>query len=145
MSRQSLPAEINSDNGSNFHGAKNNLTDLYQLLQLETTKSYIKTYLLAQRMQWQCIPAGITFWWPLGSCSKSARYHLRPAPRDYDFEVFSTLAAQVEACLNSLPIVSMSSHSDGRFPCSYSWLGKATLRPSFLPSPHFAGGTCVNR
>ncbi len=56
MARRGLPQEINSDNGTNFRGAKNDLNDLYQFLKSNTTLSAINSYLLSQRIQWHCIP-----------------------------------------------------------------------------------------
>ena len=39
VARRGLPQEIHSDNGTNFKGTKNDLTDLYQLLQSNLTLS----------------------------------------------------------------------------------------------------------
>ena len=56
ISRRGSPAEIHSDNGENFVGAKNDLHQLYQFLQSDLTQSSIANYLLSKCIQWHCIP-----------------------------------------------------------------------------------------
>ena len=73
-------------NGSNFRGANNNLIDLYLLLQSETTKSSINSYLLAQRVQWHCIPERVLHLAPSGKLQlnlPSAIFNALSAPRDW--------------------------------------------------------------
>ena len=50
------PAEIYSDNGTNFKGAKKDLIELYRFLSTPSTDSTISSYLLSQRITWHCIP-----------------------------------------------------------------------------------------
>ena len=56
IARRGLPAEVHIDNGTNFKGAKNDLTDLYHLLSMPTSIAAINSYLLSQRVTWHCMP-----------------------------------------------------------------------------------------
>ena len=56
VSRRGLAAEIYSDNGTNFVGARNDLAALYAFLSANTTSSAINSYLLSHRVSWYCIP-----------------------------------------------------------------------------------------
>ena len=107
-----LPTEIHTDNGSNFKGAKNDLSELFHFLQATSTQEAVNSYLLSQCVQWHCIPERAPHF---GSAAvKSAKYHLKwvIGTQHIDFEEFSTVAALVESCLNSRPLISFSRHSD---------------------------------
>ena len=70
-----LPTEIHTDNGSNFKGAKNDLSELFHFLQATSTQEAVNSYLLFQRVQWHCIPERAPHF---GSAAfKSAKYHLK--------------------------------------------------------------------
>ena len=78
VARRGLPMELRSDNGSNFKGAKNDLTDLYNLLSSSSTTSAISAYLLSQRVQWHCIPERAPHFGGLWEAAvKSTKHHLR--------------------------------------------------------------------
>ena len=51
-----LPTKTHTDNGSNFKGAKNDLSELFHFLQATSTHEAVNSYLLSQRVQWHCIP-----------------------------------------------------------------------------------------
>ena len=96
VSRRGLPAEMHSDNGSNFKGARNDLSELHQMLKSEPTHSAISAYLLSQRVQWYCIPERAPHFRGLWEATvKSAKYHMRRVigSQKLDFEEFSTVAA----------------------------------------------------
>ena len=117
VARRGLPLEIHSDNGTNFQGARNDLANLCRFLQSDTTTSSIRSYLLSQRVNWHSIPERAPHFGGLWEAAvKSAKYHLRQVvgTQRLTYEEFSTVTCQVEACLNSRPLASITSHaSDG--------------------------------
>ena len=114
ISRRGCPAEIHSDNGGNFVGAKRDLQELYDFLEKPTTTSAISSYLLTKRVQWHSTPERAPHFGGLWEAAvKSAKRHLKRVigAQKMTYEEFSTVEAQVEACLNSRPLVSITSHS----------------------------------
>ena len=114
VSRLGLPSAMHTDNGTNFVGAKNDLNDLYRFLSSSSTSSAINSFLLTNRITWHCIPEHAPHFGGLWEAAvKSTKYHLKRVigQQRLDFEDFATITAQVEACLNSRPLCSTTSHS----------------------------------
>ena len=113
VSRRNLPQHIFSDNGSNFVGARNELSDLYTFLALPSTQVAVKEELLSRRITWHFIPdraphfGGI---WEAGV--KAAKRCLKGAvgKTTLSYEEATTIFCQAEAILNSRPYVSQDSH-----------------------------------
>ena len=106
--------ELHSDNGSNFKGAKNDLTDLYNLLSSSSTTSAISAYLLSQRVQWHCIPERAPHFGGLWEAAvESTKHHLRRVvgTQRLTYEELTTVTTQIELCLNSRPLTALTSHS----------------------------------
>ena len=120
ISRRGLPTDIHSDNGTNFVGARNDLQELYKFLSSTETTSTINSFLLSNRVQWHNIPERASHFGGLWEVAvKSAKHHLKRiiGQQRLTFEEFTTIATQVEACLNSRPLGAYSSHSpDGVSP-----------------------------
>jgi len=113
ISRRGLPSEIHTDNGTNFQGARNDLSDLYRFLANSTSTAAINTYLLKQWITWHCIPQRAPHFGGLWEAAvKSTKFHLKRVvgSQRLDYEEFSTIATQVESCLNSCPLTSTTSH-----------------------------------
>ena len=114
VSRRGCPHGIHSDNGSNFVGAKNDLQELTRLLMSASTSAAVHSYLLGCKIEWHCIPERAPHFGGLWEAAvKSAKLHLRRVvgEQKLDFEEMTTVAAQVEACLNSRPLGFLYSHS----------------------------------
>ena len=112
--RRGLPSVIHSDNDSNFKGAKNDLYELFRFLQQDTTPLQVHAYLLSQRVEWKFSPARAPHFGVLWEAAvMSAKFHLKMVnvSQRLDFKKFSTIAAQVESCLNSRPLIQLNSHS----------------------------------
>ena len=78
ISRRGLPSEIHTDNGTNFQGARNDLSDLYRFLADSTSTTAINTYLLKQRITWHCIPERAPHFGGLWEAAvKSTKFHLK--------------------------------------------------------------------
>ena len=113
IARRDLPAEVHTDNGTNFKGAKNDHADLYRLLSTPTSITAINSYLLSQRVTWHCIPERAPHFGGLWEAAvKSTKYHLRHVigTQCLDYEEFSTVTAQIESCLISHPLTTTTSH-----------------------------------
>ena len=133
VSRRNLPQHIFSDNGSNFIGARNELSELYDFLSLPSTQVAVKEELLIRRITWHCIPdraphfGGI---WEAGV--KSAKRCLKGAvgKTTLSYEEATTVFCQAEAILNSRPYIAQESHDPaGEMP---------------LTSGHFLTGRAMN-
>ena len=117
--RRNCPQHLYSDNGPNFTGAKNQLNRLYKLLQQEENDTEIRHYLLEHhKITWHSIPPRSPHFGGLWeSVVKSMKKHLNRFMGTllFTFEELTTITCQVEACLNSRPILPITSHSqDGR-------------------------------
>ena len=77
-SRRCLPLTIHSDNGSTMIGAKNELSELYSVLQTTETQNCIQSYLLNQRVRWELTPVKAPHFGGLWEAAvKAAKYHLK--------------------------------------------------------------------
>lgn len=112
VARRGVPTLILSDNATNFIGANSELHQLYQLFQKESTTKALNEYCLPLEIKWQFIPArspefgGV---WEAGV--KSAKCHIKRVVGEskYTYDQWNTLITQIEAILNSRPLVPMSS------------------------------------
>jgi len=108
VSRHGLPAHMYSDNGPNFHGADRELQTSYQALRTDST---LQAGLTNDGVQWHFIPPAAPHFvglWEAGV--KSLKFHLRRVigSRTLSKAEFATLLCQIEACLNSRPIVPLT-------------------------------------
>ena len=114
MSRRGCPSNIYSDNGGNFVGARGELREFYKLLEQDDTQSSIVNYLLGHRVQWHASPERAPHFGGLWEAAvKSAKLHLKKVvgSQRLTYEEFNTVLTQVEACLNSRPLVAITSQS----------------------------------
>ena len=120
IARRGIPRHIHSDNGSNFVGAKRDLQELYTFMASTEVQASIHSFLLSDKIIWHTIPERATHFGGLWEAAvKSTKHHLKRVvgQQKLDFEEFTTIAAQVEACLNSRPLGAYTSHSsDGVTP-----------------------------
>ncbi len=110
VSRRGLSGHIFSDNGTNFVGADHELQRLCLVVQ-DTVNNKYQNYFAEHKIKWHFIPArsphhgGI---WE--SAVRSFKFHLKRVLGDHhlNFEQFYTLLTQIEAILNSRPIIPLT-------------------------------------
>jgi hypothetical protein len=125
IARRGLISHLYSDNGNNFVGASRELKSFFK------SKEFVKqvhTYAANTQFQWHFIPPNSPHFgglWEAGV--KSLKYHWKRIVGKtlLTFEEFSTLITQVEACLNSRPLVPLSDEPND---------------PSYLTPGHFLIG-----
>ena len=132
VARRNCPKTIRCDNGPNYTGARNELQKLYQFLKKKETNDEISQHLLSRRIQWLNTPAAAPHFGGLWEAAvRSMKRHLRRMMGSLilTFEELTTISCQIEAFLNSRPLMPITSHNiDGFF----------TLTPGhflFLDSP----------
>lgn len=109
ISRRGLCSNLYSDCGTNFIGASNTFErEIHESL---SEKSEITSTLISQGIQWHFIPPGAPHFggiWEAGV--KSIKHHLRRivGKNILTFEEITTTLTQIEACLNSRPLIPMS-------------------------------------
>ena len=113
-SRRGLPAAIYSDNDGTFRGANKDLLELYQLLKSDKWTAPLKAFFLENHITWHHIPERAPHFGGLWEAAvKSAKHHLKRivGEQKLTFEEFTTVSTQVEAYLNSRPLLHLDSHS----------------------------------
>ena len=114
IARRGLPQEIHSDNGSNFLGAKKRPQRPLPLPTIDHHHLSCQPVPTSQRVQWQCIPERAPHFGGLWEAVvKAAKYHLRRVmgTQHLTYEEFPTVTCQIESCINSWPLTSITSHA----------------------------------
>ena len=116
IARRGKPSLIWSDHGSNFVGAARELKEFAQFLELQTTQNVISEFCSTQNVQWKFIPERAPHFGGIWeSAVKSMKTHLHRIVGNVKltFEEFTTVLAQIEACLNSRPLTPLPCDDDG--------------------------------
>uniref|UniRef100_A0A8D8NVF7 (northern house mosquito) hypothetical protein n=1 Tax=Culex pipiens TaxID=7175 RepID=A0A8D8NVF7_CULPI len=110
-SRRGPVAEIWSDNGTNFVGARNRLHELFTLLRDKQHQEKVFKDCANNEIRWSFSPpSGPHFGGLWEAAVRSAKHHILRVIGDepISIEDMNTLLVQVEGCLNSRPITPMS-------------------------------------
>ena len=114
-SRRGCPQHIYTDNGGNFVGARNNSNRLQSFLKEQKTDEDIKHFLATNHnIVWHNIPAFSPHMGGLWEAAvRGMKKHLMRVmnQRRFTFEELTTITCQIEACLNSRPLISITSHN----------------------------------
>ncbi|XP_063985392.1 uncharacterized protein LOC135166762 [Diachasmimorpha longicaudata] len=111
--RRGIPAIMYSDNATTFEGAANELNRLYN--QESPDNQQIRAALASNGTHWKFIPPNAPhFGGKWEAAVKSTKYHLRRVlgTTTLTYEELNTILIQIEACLNSRPIVPMRDDPD---------------------------------
>ena len=116
VARRGKPILIWSDHGTNFMGASRELRELVDFLLKQKTQKAVSEFCTTQHIQWKFIPEHAPHFGGLWEAAvRSMKTHLRRIVSGVKltFEELTTMLAQVEACLNSRPLVALTSDDDG--------------------------------
>lgn len=113
--RRGKPAQLYSDNGRNFVGANRLMSEFFEFLNREQTQNKIVSSLANEGIEWHFNPpysphrGGV--WEAL---VRSTKYHLARSVEGHllTFEETSTLLCDIEAILNSRPIMPLNQETD---------------------------------
>ncbi|KAJ0174403.1 hypothetical protein K1T71_009511 [Dendrolimus kikuchii] len=111
--RRGTPSHVYSDNGTNFVGANRLLKKEYQEIAQSINRDFfnnIKEYNIQWTFNAPAYPSAGGLW---EAAVKSFKYHLRRVigEQKLTYEEFITLLHQIEACLNSRPLITVNENS----------------------------------
>ena len=111
-----IPSIIWSDHGTNFVGAARDIKEIYDFLKREKTQVSIINFLSSRNTRWKFTPQHAPHFGGLWEAAvKSMKMHLRRIVGTVKLtcEEFFTVLTQIEACLNSRPLIPLPSDEDG--------------------------------
>ncbi|XP_058448694.1 uncharacterized protein LOC131428666 [Malaya genurostris] len=111
IARRGRPAHIHSDNGKNFEGAKNDLTELFTMLKDGFQQDEIAAFCTEKGITWHLTPPKAPHFGGLWEAAvKVAKKHLfrQLGSSRLSFEEMCTILTQIEAIMNSRPLLPMT-------------------------------------
>lgn len=118
ISRRGKPKEMLSDNGTTFHGADNELKNLYNFL--SDNLDEFTTSCASEGITWKYLSVYTPHMGGLHEAAvKSCKYHLKRVLGNslLTFEEFSTVLTQVESILNSRPLCPITNSANDEVFC----------------------------
>ncbi|XP_051169750.1 uncharacterized protein LOC127287070 [Leptopilina boulardi] len=111
FARRGKSKRMYSDNGLNFVGAKNELSDIYSMLNKKENNETIKNNLANQGIEWYFSPPRTPHFGGVWEAAvKSLKTHLKRTVGEtlFTYEELYTYMCEVESILNSRPLTPMS-------------------------------------
>ncbi len=115
MARRGYPETLTTDNGANFIGAQRELKDLYNTLNSTTVQDAVIHFCTAKNIKWSHIPARSPHFGELWEAAvKSMKLLLNKVVGSHNLfmDELYTITVEIEAVLNSRPLVPLESSSD---------------------------------
>ena len=115
IARREKPSLIWSDHGTNFVGAARELQEFLAFFQNQETQGVISEFCAMQNITWKFIPERTPHFgglWEAAVKAMKSRLKRVIGETKLNFEEFSTVLTQVEACLNSRPIAPLPCDGD---------------------------------
>ena len=109
IARRGTPCHIFSDNGTNFHGAKNELAKLSEFFKAHSND--LKSMMSNEGIEWHFIPPYAPHLGGLWEAAvKSTKFHIKRVLKELvlTYENFYTVIAQIESILNSRPLTALT-------------------------------------
>ena len=116
VGRRGKPSVMWSDHGTNFVGAARKLKELYEAFGRTEAQNVFSDFCSSQGIQWNFTPEHAPHFGGLWEAAvKSFKYHLLRVVGDVrlTYEELATVLVQIEACLNSRPLVALPPPEDG--------------------------------
>lgn len=132
IARRGRPSRMYSDNGTTFVGAQKQIKELYEFHRKQETHSDLYQYFSGQGIAWSFIPPNAPHFGGLWEAAvKCAKYHMARivGQAHLTFEEMQTVLSEIEAILNSRPIIPLSEDPNDL---------------SYLSPGHFLIGTALN-
>ncbi len=141
ISRRGCPPDIFSDNGTNFHGAREEIRELQRLSESYEMRQVITQFSSSNQIRWHHIPPRAPHFGGLWEAAvKAMKVLLRKTlqPHSLRWDELYTLLAQAESILNSRPLAPLHTQeaSEGTYLTAGHFLIGRPLRapPQPLPS-----------
>ena len=104
-----------SDHGSNFVGASRQLKELFDFLNQQESDQIVSNFCSSQGIRWDFVPERAPHFGGLWEAAvKSLKKHLSRIVGNVKltFEELATILTQIEACLNSRPLLPLGSEDE---------------------------------
>ncbi|XP_049870067.1 uncharacterized protein LOC126369610 [Pectinophora gossypiella] len=111
ISRRGLPSDVFCDNGGCFRGARNQLAELYKLNSSNDHQTLVQAYAAKEGIKFHFTPSYAPVFAGLAEAAvKSMKFHLKRIVLNsaLTYEQLNTVLCQIEAVLNSRPILPLS-------------------------------------
>ncbi|XP_017796388.1 PREDICTED: uncharacterized protein LOC108577709 [Habropoda laboriosa] len=112
VARRGKPRHVYSDNGTNFVGAKNEIIQIRALLLSDEYKNRLRQFLTQENIEWHFSPPRSPHFgglWETVVRSFKKHLHKTIGAAMFTYEQFYTLIVEIEAILNSRPLIPISS------------------------------------
>ena len=152
IARRGYPSLLWSDDGSNFMGTNCEIKEIIDFLKEQTTQKNISEFCSINHIKWKFIPEHSPHFGGIWEAAvKSFKTHLKRIVGNVrlTYEETSTVLTQIEACLNSRPLVPVNAPDDDSIEVltpGHFLIGQhyPTLHFHIVQFRSFDAGICVN-